>query len=199
MFSPDTAAAIAGLFSSPGDSIDRKAAEAIVLECATQAAASARQAIESAVQELGVEGSTLAGGAAGGAAGAAIGAALGDALGALFDAGGETRESLTNVGAGIGGLLGAAGGAITGNLIARSFTAKDFLREGESKADVLRSCERTLGITTTPASASSPQEIRAAYKAKARSAHPDRGGSQEAMVRLNFCKEALLAAAGKGG
>lgn len=50
-----------------------------------------------------------------------------------------------------------------------------------------------LGIS----SSASPQEIRKAWRAKARHAHPDSGGSHEAMQHLNQVLVAALAASSK--
>ena len=53
---------------------------------------------------------------------------------------------------------------------------------------------QALGVVPTAAAA----EIQAAYRAKARAAHPDTGGSHAIMSRLNAARDAGLAAASKG-
>lgn len=47
-----------------------------------------------------------------------------------------------------------------------------------------------LGVSPTATSA----QINTAYKSKAKRAHPDRGGSEDAMKRLNIAKDAALKA-----
>lgn len=47
-----------------------------------------------------------------------------------------------------------------------------------------------LGVSPTATSA----QINTAYKTKAKRAHPDRGGSEDAMKRLNIAKDAALKA-----
>ena len=49
----------------------------------------------------------------------------------------------------------------------------------------------TLGVSPN----ASPDEIRAAHRAKSKTAHPDAGGSAEEMAKLNAAKESALAGA----
>jgi hypothetical protein len=191
VFSDETRAAIRDLFRSAeaeegggGSGVDRAAA--ILLTCA-------QETVGAAVSSLGEAGSTVAGGFVGSMAGAAAGSAAAGAFAETF-LGKEWRDSFATIGGITGGLVGTLAGAFAGNAVARTFTAQDFLSPTGGLEGTLGQCRALLGVTRRSTAA----EVRVAYKAAARLAHPDRGGTQEAMVRLNFCKEALLAVAPKG-
>jgi hypothetical protein len=192
VFSDETRAAIRDLFRSAeaeeggggSGGVDRAAA--ILLTCA-------QETVGAAVSSLGEAGSTVAGGFVGSMAGAAAGSAAAGAFAETF-LGKEWRDSFATIGGITGGLVGTLAGAFAGNAVARTFTAQDFLSPTGGLEGTLGQCRALLGVTRRSTAA----EVRVAYKAAARLAHPDRGGTQEAMVRLNFCKEALLAVAPKG-
>ncbi len=146
-----------------------------------------------------------AAGAVGGAVGgAAAGAAAAEALMEGLGFTGEDYKSAKNtavwIGGAIGGLLGGVAGGFAGDAVARAFfTAKDFVPPGGGREGTLKSCVSVLGLDTSSSISGgyvfTATEIKAAFKTQARKLHPDRGGTQEDFVRLQFCKEALLATA----
>lgn len=143
------------------------------------------------VESVGLEeAATVTGGAVGAVSGGAAGMVIGEALGGLF--GDDWKETGATWGAAVGGIFGGLAGAVTGNVVAKVFSSEEFVGN-KSKGQALDECRALLGVT----SASSVAEIRKAYKAAALNAHPDKGGTQEQIVRVNFCKEALLAVAPK--
>ena len=128
-------------------------------------------------------------GAAGGAWGGALaGRALDSYLGfEVNDC--ENGESQCGpfgvIGAAIGGMFGAKAGAAT----ARFAIAKIFGTIAmPSRQDAIKNCYALLGVTPHHRWT----DVLKAYRVQARDAHPDRGGSQEEMVKLNMCKEILF-------
>jgi hypothetical protein len=197
-FSAETRAAIAELFcggggggGGGGGDDARTRASRIVLTCVQDTLQAAGAALGAAVTELGVDGATAAGGVAGAVGGAAAGAALGEALAQrLF--GDDFKAAGQWLGAGVGALTGGVFGGVAGRELALAFTAGDFMADG-GPAATLAACRAELGLP--PRGTVAPDALKRAYKERARKAHPDRGGSQEAFVRLSFCREALAAAA----
>lgn len=128
--------------------------------------------------------------AVGGMAGAVGGAYVGDAvttalLGADDEGGSSTVRSII-----VGGmaLLGGFLGSTAGKAIASS-TMQYFLNRPRDA--IFRDCYHRLGVDAS----SSVADIKRAYRRVALEHHPDKGGTQDDMVRDTFCKETLMARA----
>ncbi|KAJ1447553.1 hypothetical protein M885DRAFT_624270 [Pelagophyceae sp. CCMP2097] len=130
-----------------------------------------------------------AGAFAGGAAGAVAGARFGEALSSLLcDDESETcssrARSLARLAGGLFGfVVGRSGGGAGGRVFARRS-----LFALSSHGAALRDC---LGLLNVQGE-SDWAAVDKAYKARSRRDHPDkRGGSTEAMAKLNVCREVI--------
>merc|ERR1740117_377233 len=103
-----------------------------------------------------------------------------------FEEFGETVGNLMG-----GGMLGVFGWSVGGDLgRAAASDTLDLLMGRLSRQEALSKCYESMAL---PPHARESDVIKA-YRKRARIVHPDRGGSHEAMVELNFCKELILIA-----
>jgi hypothetical protein len=152
-----------------------------------------KEAAMQLVCQTGAAGGVL-GGLAGLFGGAYLGQVLGRGVGHLLGLSDNTTESLGAAASAVGALLGAAVGARAGE----AFTLQAILRLGDgalmSREDAVRDCRALLGL---PLSGTlSRDAVLKAYRTASLRAHPDKGGSAEAQIRVNVCRIALLAAGG---
>eukprot|EP00929_Paragymnodinium_shiwhaense_P115072 TRINITY_DN83688_c0_g1_i1.p1 TRINITY_DN83688_c0_g1~~TRINITY_DN83688_c0_g1_i1.p1 ORF type:complete len:223 (+),score=51.44 TRINITY_DN83688_c0_g1_i1:43-669(+) len=160
-FSPETLSKLARWFEG------ELSAEDVQLECVLKQAAGA----------AGVAGAAYVGSQLGGS----IGGQLGEMIGGIFDAGDSGRQ----LGEQLGAALGLGAGLEVGRYIFKEnlFT---FINN-RSPEGMLRECHELMSFGEYgPQEAS---EITRAYREKAKQFHPDRGGTEEQMVKLNLCKE----------
>lgn len=65
------------------------------------------------------------------------------------------------------------------------------LFQTSSRSAVVQECEQMMGL----AAPFDRRDVLRAYRETAKSAHPDGGGSDEAMIKLTVCRETLLCVA----
>ena len=95
-----------------------------------------------------------------------------------------------NVGVLVGGMLGAKAGA---DVSKWAYTKIFGTWAVPNVEDALETCYNMLGVTTQH----TWRDVLSAYRKLAKSAHPDQGGSNEEMVKLNVCKEMIFQARDK--
>lgn len=215
-FSDDTIAAIRTLFRTDStideDKYFQEQAKKIILNCVTDTVTSLNNYATELVNQVGgtENAISIASGALGAAGGGYMGSTLGGELASTL-LGEEYADAGTYAGAVLGTVIGGFAGAISGNEIVRIITAEDFIGNNNfyrskdnqhsknpspppaestasSKQRTIQACRTLLDVSSSATAA----EIRHAYKQQALTNHPDKGGTQEDMIYLNFCKEALL-------
>ena len=138
---------------------------------------------------------TAVGGLGGGAAGALLGGRASARVATALCGNGTTAchgvtEGATRL---VGGLLGYVIGAATGAEASHRYFGRGSFFGSPSRAQAVRECAELFGIEEN----ADVSVIDRAYKARTLKDHPDKGGSNEAMARLNVCRAVLRANASK--
>jgi len=143
--------------------------------------------------------STVAGTILGGTAGTNVGIAFGESIGwwvgeqldSIFDSeDSKYAEQGETLGRYFGGAAGYLAGAKLGQHVAKEIariTIANIFGANSKPSDALDQCFQLLEIPENAVWS----EVMRAYREKARIYHPDKGGTQEQMLKLNICRELL--------
>ena len=138
---------------------------------------------------------TAVGGLGGGAAGALLGGRASARISKALCGNGTSAchgvtEGATRL---VGGLLGYVIGAATGAEASHRFFGRGSFFGSPSRTAAIHECAELFGIEEN----ADVSVIDRAYKARTLKDHPDKGGSNEAMARLNVCRAVLRANANR--
>lgn len=93
----------------------------------------------------------------------------------------------------LGGLLGYVVGAATGAEASHRYFGRGSFFGSPSRAAAIKECAELFGVEPDAGAGA----VDRAYKARTLRDHPDKGGSTEAMARLNVCRAVLQAHAAR--